>query len=65
MEAPSFMRTPSAPVLAIRSDPAKSTSVRVETRTASPSGDSGSRLRLSTTYMVLQFKVAVTCSVIY
>ncbi len=53
IDAPSFMRKPSAPVLAMRSEPAKSTRVRVDTQTAPPSSDSAlwSLLRLSTTYM--------------
>lgn len=49
MDAPSFIRKPSAPVFAILSDPAKSTRVKVETQTAPPSMDSGSLLLLSTT----------------
>ena len=52
MEAPSFILRPSAPVFAIRSDPAKSTRVRVETQTAPPSADSGSLLLLSTTWQI-------------
>ena len=49
MDAPSFILTPSAPVLAMRSDPARSTRVSVDTQTAPPSVESGSLLRLSTT----------------
>ena len=47
--APSLARSPSAPVLAMRSLPARSTSVSTLTHTAPPSSLSWSRLRLSTT----------------
>ena len=46
----SFMRRPSAPVLACRSLPARSTMVRADTRTAPPSSLWSPRARLSTTW---------------
>lgn len=49
MAVPSFIRMPSAPVLATRSLPAKSTRVKVDTSTAPASFMSASRALLSTT----------------
>ena len=50
MEVPSRMRRPSAPVLATRSEPARSTMVSVDTRTAPPSSLDSPLALLSTTW---------------